>query len=301
MIRGKKVLVAGASGRIGAAVAMALATENEVWGLARFRDRDVRRRVTGAGVRCVPVDLSVAGPDELADRVPAVDYGLNFAVQMRPEPDFDRDFTCNAEPLALLMAHCRTSGGFLHCSSTAVYEPAPTPRKEGDPLGDYMRASHPTYSISKIASEAVARSCARQLALPTTIARLNVPYSDTGGWLMMHLRGILAGEPIPVHPHPPDVFAPLHEYDLVRTVPALLAAAAVPATVVNWGGDEPVGVGEWTRFMGELVDREVHYLPTEAAIRGMNPDTTRLRSLIGGPASTIGWRDGVRRMVQASR
>jgi nucleoside-diphosphate-sugar epimerase len=39
-----------------------------------------------------------------------------------------------------------------------------------------------TYSISKIAAEAMARSCARRLKLPTTIARLNVPYGDRSGW-----------------------------------------------------------------------------------------------------------------------
>jgi nucleoside-diphosphate-sugar epimerase len=32
-----------------------------------------------------------------------------------------------------------------------------------------------TYSITKIAAEAVARTMARALGLPTTIARLNVP------------------------------------------------------------------------------------------------------------------------------
>lgn len=73
-----------------------------------------------------------------------------------------------------------------------------------------------------------------------------------------------------MHPEPPDVFAPLHEQDIVFTVPALLDAAAAPATVVNRGGDETVAVGEWTRFMGELVDREAHSLPPRMVPRPLS-------------------------------
>ena len=45
-----------------------------------------------------------------------------------------------------------------------------------------------TYSIAKIAAEAVARYGARRFELPTTIARLTVPYGDNGGWPAIHSR-----------------------------------------------------------------------------------------------------------------
>ena len=57
------------------------------------------------------------------------------------------------------MQHCRTRPAFLHCSSTAVYQPAgPHPLAETDPLGDNHRVMMPTYSIAKIAAEVVART-----------------------------------------------------------------------------------------------------------------------------------------------
>ena len=70
-------------------------------------------------------------------------------------------------------------------------------------------------SISKIAAEAVAAFCAREWKLPTTIARLNVPYGDEGGWPFFHLLMMQAGQPIPVHEKAPSSFKPIHEDDIV--------------------------------------------------------------------------------------
>jgi UDP-glucuronate 4-epimerase len=65
-----------------------------------------------------------------------------------------------------------------------------------------------TYSLSKIAAEAMARFCARHLSLPTTIARLNVPYGDNGGWPAVHVDMMLAGMAIPVHTDGPSTYSP---------------------------------------------------------------------------------------------
>ena len=97
--------------------------------------------------------------------------------------DWDKDLGANAESVGLLMAHCRSAKAFLHCSSAAVYDPPDDePRTERSALGDNHKPLFPTYSISKIAGEVVARTMARALGVPTVIARLNVPYGDNGGW-----------------------------------------------------------------------------------------------------------------------
>jgi nucleoside-diphosphate-sugar epimerase len=294
MIIGKRILVTGASGAVGSAIATALAPANEVWGLARFTDPQARRRLDSAGVRPVVADLAALDTAAL----PEVDHVLHFAVDMFMEPDFERAHRNNVEPAGRLLSHYRGIESFLHCSSTVVYEPNPQPRRETDPLGDYMRALLPTYSISKIAAEAVVRTCATLFGVPTTIARLNVPYGDATGLPLIHLQTILAGHPVAIHPDSPNVYAPIHIDDMVRTLPALLAAAATPATVVNWGGDEQVDVAEWATYLGELVGKEVTLFPTEYAIKGMCPDVERLRGIVGGPICTVGWRDGFRRMAK---
>jgi len=58
--------------------------------------------------------------------------------------------------------------------------------------------------------------------LATTIARLNVPYGDNGGWPAFHLALMQAGLPVPVHPDGPSRFNPIHDDDIIATLPALL-------------------------------------------------------------------------------
>ena len=129
---------------------------------------------------------------------------------------------------------------------------------------------------------------------------MNVPYSDATGLPLIHRQSILGGRPVAINPDSPNVYAPLHVDDMVATLPALLGAASTPATIVNWGGDEPVDVQDWAAYLGELVGKEPVIYPTPLAPGGMCPDVTRLRELVGGPICTVGWRDGFRRMAQVA-
>ena len=292
---GQRILVTGPTGQVAFPIARALARRNTVFGLARFSRPEDRGRLEAAGIRCVTADLATGALDGVPDDVDAV---LHFAVAKSRTPDFDQDLTANAEGTGRLMAHCRRARAFLLCSSTAVYQPAGHhPLAETDPLGDNHRAIMPTYSVVKIATEAVARFAARQWSLPTTIARLNVPYGDNGGWPALHLEWMLAGKPIPIHPEQPNLFNPIHEDDYTAHVPALLAAARVPATIVNWAGTEAVGIEEWCAFLGELAGRTPQFVTTERTIASVTVDTTRMAALIG--PTRVHWKDGLRRLVAA--
>ena len=144
-------------------------------------------------MRCQTVNLAAGDFSEIPSDF---DYVLNLAVAK--SGSWDKDLGANAESVGLLMAHCRGAQAFLHCSSGAVYDPpGDEPRTEHAALGDNHKALFPTYSISKIAGEVVARSMARVLGLPTTIARLNVPYGDNGGWPFYHMEMIAGRHPDP--------------------------------------------------------------------------------------------------------
>jgi nucleoside-diphosphate-sugar epimerase len=292
-ITGKTILVTGPTGQVALPITRALAAQNEVIGLARFTNPADREVLEQAGVTCIAVNLA----DGDFSAVPAeVDYVLNLAVVKSGR--WEVDLRANAEATGLLMAHCRRATAFLHCSSTGVYQPAgTTPLSETAPLGDNHRVIMETYSISKIAAEAVARTSARQFDLPTTIARLNVPYGDNGGWPNWHLEMILAGLPVEVHPDRPNLFNPIHEDDIIAGLPALLGAASVPATIVNWAGDETVSLEDWVAYLGELVGRDAKIEVTDRTIGGVTVDLTKLHT-IAGP-SMVSWRDGLRRMVAA--
>jgi nucleoside-diphosphate-sugar epimerase len=292
---GARILVTGPTGQVGLPVALALAARSEVVGAARFGDATAKGRLEAAGVTCISADLATG---DLSGIPADVDYVCNFAVAKTG--DFEKDLAANVEALGLLMHHCREAKAFLHCSSTAVYEPAGHHDfAEGDPLGDNHRPFGflPTYSITKIAAEAMARYQARQWGLPTTIARLSVPYGDNGGWPAFHLELMLAGHPVTVHEDAPSEFNPIHEDDIVAQVPKLLDAAAVPATIVNWAGPEAVSIEDWCLYLGELVGVMPSFEPTTATIESVRVDTTRMHALVG-PAE-VHWRDGLKRMVVA--
>jgi nucleoside-diphosphate-sugar epimerase len=288
-----RILVTGVTGQVAFPIAKALAREHDVWGLARLRRPGERERLEAAGVRAVAGDLAAGRFDELPAAPDAV---LHFAVAKSGK--WDLDLAANAEGLGLLMERCRDARALVHCSSTAVYAPAAgSPRAEDAPLGDHHGRFLPTYSICKIAAEAMARFVARAHGIPTTIARLNVPYGDGGGWPALHLAQLLADQPIAVHPERPNVFHPIHEDDLVRMAPRLVEIAAVPATIVNWAGSEPVALEEWCALLGEEVGRTPRFVESERAVPSAACDLARMHALLG--PTRVGWRDGMRRMVAA--
>ncbi len=136
---------------------------------------------------------------------------------------------------------------------------------------------------------------ARVLDLPATIARLNVPYGNNGGWPLFHLDMMLADMPIPVPPGGPAVYNPIHEDDIIAMIPKLLAVASVPVTTVNWGGDQFISIQQWCTYLGELVGKQPVFAETDQTLRGNPLDVTKMHELIGH--TTVDWRDGMRAMA----
>jgi len=292
-VKDARILITGATSQVGLPVARELAKNNAVFGLARLRRAAERDLLASIGVEPVSADLVT---DDFASLPPKLDYVINFAVVKTG--NFDHDLAANAEGVGRLMARLAGIRAFLHCSSTAVYH-ADGHRAftETDPLGDNHRAIFPTYSICKIAAESMVKFAARQWNIPTTIARLNVPYGDNGGWPAFHLEMILGGMAIDVHADAPSVFNPIHEDDYIAMIPRLLAVASVPATIVNWGGIEEASIEDWCRYIGSLIGVEPKLHPTENTIPSVRIDTKRMLELIG--PTRVAWKDGIRRMVLA--
>lgn len=293
-----KYLVTGATGQVALPVAEALAAQSEVWAIARFTDPAARERLERAGVQCLVVDL--VDPD-LSSLPDDFTYVLNFAVSKAGT--WHADLDANVAGIGLLMEHCRTARALLHCSSTAVYQPdGHHVFKEDDPLGDNHRVYESllpfmqTYSISKIAAEAMVRYGSRRWDVPATIARLSVPYGDNGGWPAIHLDMMLGGIQVPVHPNAPSRYNPIHEDDIVATIPALLHAASVPPTVVNWGG-EAATIEEWCVILAELTGVEPQLVSTDLTLDSVTVDLSRMHDLVG--ETNVDLRDGLRRMVLA--
>jgi UDP-glucuronate 4-epimerase len=295
-ISGKKIVMTGATSQVGLPIARALvAAGNDVLALGRYGGKGSREQVEAVGAVPVVADIAEGRFDEVPQDP---DYLLNFAVLK--DGDFETDIRMNAEGIGLLIGHCNRAKAILHCSSTAVYESAGHHKLvETDPLGDNHRALFPTYSICKIAAETTVRFAARQWNIPTTIARLCVPYGDNGGWPYFHLEMMLAGMAIPISPEDGNLYNLLHEDDYIATLPKLLAAASVPATIVNWGGTEATSIEQWCAYIGELVGVEPKFERSDDALSSVTIDTTKMHELLG--TTRVDWRDGIRRLIAARR
>ena len=301
-LTGRRILVTGVSGWVAGPLAASLAAAgNEVFGAARFSDASTRKPLDDAGVTTVAVDLAAGAFDDVPGDL---DHVLHFAISKSRR--FAEAFRVNAEASADLMAWAAASSprlqGYLHCSSTGVYEPkGHEPLAETDPVGDNHRPmpGMQTYSISKIAGEVLVGYQAKRLGVPTVIARLGVPYGDTYGWPLFHVMMMEGGMAIPVHVDAPSSYSPIHADDIVASLPYVLSQASSPASTINWAGNEVVSIEEWCTYAGELTGLSPTFEPTTATIPPVVVDSSKLAAT--GFTPTVTWRDGIRRLIEKSR
>lgn len=294
MLSGEKILITGPAGKIAFGLARSLAAENEVWGIARFGDPATRDEVAGLGVTTRAIDFSTG---QFGDLPTDFTYLLHIAADF--SDDYERALRVNAEGTGLLLAHCRNVKAALVMSTVTVYKPHPDPWypfREDDPLGDAGLPHPRPYSIGKIAEEAVARYCARAFDIPVTIARMGSAYGERGGLPAYALHAIAAGQPVTAR-WDPLPYTPIHDDDIAAQVEPLLSVASVPATIVNWAGDEAVSVQQWSAYFAELLGAEaqVTVQTVPGASVGSVGDRTK-RTAITGPCR-VDWRDGFRRMA----
>jgi UDP-glucuronate 4-epimerase len=94
-----------------------------------------------------------------------------------------------------------------------------------------------------------------------------------------------AGATIELHPDRPNLYNPIHLDDIIAMTPSLLAPASVPATIVNWGGADTVGIEEWCAYMTELTGIEASFAENPAMIGSVVPDLTRRQANVA-PSTT---------------
>ena len=297
-IEGKRILVTGPAGQIAFPLAARLARDNQVFGVARFSDPATRARCEEAGIETAVVDLT--RPDW--SKTPEdFDYVLHLAAAIVPGENYDASIEINAVGTGHVMSRFRSAQACLMMSTCGVYAAPRDYSKavlESDPLGGTPQPYAPTYCISKISQEAVAKYAAQEFGLPTTIARMNAAYGDNGGFPAMLVDMILGDVPIPVLPRGQgDVCSPIHEDDIYAQTSGLLEAAAVPATIVNWGGDEGVPVPDLAHYIAKRIGREARVEASPEGIHQYWLDPAKRIALAG--ACEVPWQAGVDRMIAA--
>jgi uncharacterized protein YbjT (DUF2867 family) len=90
-----------------------------------------------------------------------------------------------------------------------------------------------------------------------------------------------------VAPHDPNPHSPIHIDDMKDQLEALLDAAAAPALITNWCGDEVTTAQDWTRMAAEFSGKEgrLEIRSVPGSPPGAVSDPARRRS-ITGPCKT---------------
>ena len=113
----------------------------------------------------------------------------------------------------------------------------------------------------------------------------------------MLLDGMLAGLPVAVLPDRPSLCSPIHEDDIFEQTPRLLAAASIPTTITNWGGDEVVEIRDLTRYLAEQTGLDLEIVESQEGIHHYLLDPSHRRALAG--ECRVPWQEGVQRMLAA--
>jgi len=283
MIRGEKILITGVTGMAPLPIAEFLAKENDVWGVARFSDPAKRERVQAAGLTTRAIDFMEPDLSELPDDFT---YVMHWAYTRLPSGQFMPAIQVNAVAAGLILQHCRAAKAALVISAGTIYSPRNDdyyhPFHEEDDIGASYAPWGPTSPVSKVSLEAVCRFSAQAFSLPTTITRLNVVYGAEGGMPVDDMDAIVAGRPVHTFADPYPA-SPIHADDMCEQLEALYDAASVPATLVNWCGDEVVTQREWIAQAEALSGKRAEIVHNEVptAAGGSVGDTARRMSITG--------------------
>ena len=161
--------------------------------------------------------------------------------------DYDRALRVNAEGTGLLLEHCRNAKAALVMSTVTVYKPHPDPwhafARTTRSATRWLPPSAP-YSVSEDrrgGRGALLRPLVRPARSPSPgWARRTATRAACRSGTSTRSR---PGEPVRTR-WDPMPYSPIHDDDICAQLEPLLDAATVPATIVNWAGDEPVSVQE---------------------------------------------------------
>ncbi|MDO8491859.1 MAG: NAD(P)-dependent oxidoreductase [Dehalococcoidia bacterium] len=229
-IKGKTILVTGASGFVGSALALELCKNNHVYGLARFTNGAVRRQLQAAGVSIIQKDIRRESLGRLPERFDYVFSELAILYTCDDDPVEAHDV--NTYFVGRLMGWCREASGIVLASTGAVYLPGHHMWSEQG-----MIAPRNTYGLSKYGGEVLGRFLCEQWNIPTCILRYFNPYGVAGGKVTGWARQVAHGEEIAIDRANTAVVTPIHISDCVRYTIEAAHQCQAPAQVINIGGE----------------------------------------------------------------
>jgi len=290
-MKGKKILITGASGQIGRGLAHVLARANEVHALARFRKPEVLEEVEGKVERVWQIDMGVERPRALPTDFDVVFHEAVSWLGDEALEEQNRSFHLSCDFLADLMS-ANGKAVFVLGSTGSVYQPVEGTCKEDEtPL-----AGGGTYVTAKIAMSQLAHWMSTTLGRKVVELRYWYPYAP----YLEHNRlgrlltgGIFGSNPRAIHQR---------TYIKHHVDKTILAAdhASSPPQILNCATEESLTLGELARIGARLTGSE---LSEAAQAEGADPgpghvaDTAKAVRLLG--PTPISTEEGFRRYLRA--
>ena len=246
-VKDKRVVILGASGRIGFDLCTRLAAENEVIGVARFSDPERRKALDDLGVSTITLDFS---HDKL-DAVPA-DVDLLFievAYQHGAEDHPEMAEIINVHLPARAMLHFRRAKGVVFASTGNVY---------GLPGRTISEASKEApigvYGLSRYAGEKVVAFFSREFGIPAAILRYFYGNDRRYGIIKKIAETLLQGEQPPVWMGY-EINCIAHE-ELVQRTLGVTGHLQVPPLVMNVTSSKPYNLIQVIDLIAKELDIE---------------------------------------------
>jgi nucleoside-diphosphate-sugar epimerase len=287
-LRGKRVVITGASGLVALPVAVELAKDNEVYAVARYSDPKQKRLLDEAGCRTITFDMV---EQDLSPLPKSADIVINYGVL---PPNHPQAFEVNTGGTGRLASRYRDCEAFIHGSTASVYSyQGERPIKEEDAYGLHMGTE--PYSASKIGAEYMLKQLSIEWNMPTVMLRIFSFYGPRGGGPTERIYKIAHGQPVSIHPGVRNVYNPMYEDDYVEKTIQCAFIAKAPAVILNVGGCEAVTIQDYCEMAGEMLGKKPVYVEDGRATP-IWADLTRMIELLG--PSKISMREGVRRIIE---
>ena len=302
-IRGASVLVTGAQGFVGGALAERLLDEGaRVIALRRDDHAESRFRRDGIEQRCDLVQADLVDREALARAIAEHEVRAVFHLGAQTQVGIANrapwsTWEANVRGTYSLLEACREVGGVervVVASSDKAYGPHDElPYREGAPLQPVW-----PYDVSKACTDLIARSYAHTYELPVAVTRLANVYGpgdvnwarivpDTSRSLIRGERPVLRSDGSPER----DFIHVRDAVDAYLAVAGSLDRPELRGRAWNAGAGEPVAVREVVRLLIEASGREV-----EPDVRGAGTphgeidrqwlDSTAVREELGWSART---------------
>ena len=304
----QRILVTGAAGFVGSAVAVRLAgmgytvvgcdNFNDYYDPALKHDR-VEALLAPAGVPCEQVELSDAAQTAaLFDRVQpalvvhlAAQAGVRYSLQ-NPSAYVQANMVAFGHILEACRKHAVAH--LLYASSSSVYGAnAKTPFSETDQTD----APVSLYAATKKANELMAHTYSHLYGIPATGLRFFTVYGPWGRPDMAYFsfaRKMLAGQKIPVFAEGKLYRDFTYIDDIVEGVVRLLFKPSIqegkpPHSVFNIGNNQPVQVLDFIRTLENAFDvkAELDFQPMQPGdVPATHADTAKLHDWVGYKPTT---------------